>query len=543
MTETQRDLDDLRRRVHRLEAVVETSPDPMALKDDAGRYRFVNAATAEYLDREPSDVVGATDVDLFGAEIGRRIRRQERAVREIERTQTFEETLRVGGRERVFETTRSPYYDPTGDLAGTVTVCRDVTDRIARERTLETQRDQLATLNRINDVTRGVIRRLIGEPSREDIERSVCERVLESTLYQFAWIGAPEPAGERVTGVAGAGLDDDLREIIADADASEDSDQPLALAYYDAEPQVVENVSDHESLDADRREAFVERGVESGIAVPIRYGDATYGVLAVGSERPAAFSQPETDAFELLGEVVGFAIDAVNHRRLALSPTVTEVEFRLTDTDSFYLSLTEAFDCTLELEGMTPGPDGSLLFYDSVTDVDPDAVLAFAADWDGIEDARIVSDGPERTLFEFTATGASVVLALSEHGAHTTEAVADRGEGRIVAELPADADLRAVIERVRAAFPDVELVAKRDREREVRSAREFRRELSGRLTEAQRSALRATYFAGYYNWPRDSTAEEVADSLGIASPTLHQHLRKAERELLGAFFDDELGGP
>jgi len=540
MSDFERDPESLRHRVHQLEAIIQSSPDPIVVKDREGRYQFVNRATGEYLYCDPSEIVGRTDVELFGDETGREIRRQERAVLDAERTETFEETLAVADGERVFETTRSPYYAPDGDLAGTVTVCRDVTERIRRERTLEEQRDQLATLNQISEVAREVIRRLIGEPSRDDIERSVCDRLVESELYRFAWIGAPEPSGERMTGVVGAGLDEDLRELIAGVDVSDDSEEPIARAYYDAEPKVVKYIPDSGLLEADRRDRLVERGVESGIAVPIQYGDATYGVLGVGSGRPAAFSEREVDAFELLGAVVGFAINAVKHRRLALSDTVTEIELRLTDTDSFYVAVSEELDCFFELEGMTSGPDGTLLFYDWVTDADSDDVLAFAADWDGIENVRVVSDRCERTLFEFTVSGASVVLALSEYGARTTEGVVDRGEGRVVAELPADADVREVVERVRAEFPDVELVAKRQREREVRSAREFRQELSERLTEAQRTALRATYFAGYYSWPRDSTAEEVADSLGIASPTLHQHLRKAQRELLGAFFDEEL---
>jgi len=57
------------------------------------------------------------------------------------------------------------------------------------------------------------------------------------------------------------------------------------------------------------------------------------------------------------------------------------------------------------------------------------------------------------------------------------------------------------------------------------------------LTERQRDVLEAAYEAGYFEWPRESTAEEVADSLDIASPTLHSHLRKAENHILTAFFE------
>ncbi|MFC7046301.1 helix-turn-helix domain-containing protein [Halobacteriaceae archaeon GCM10025711] len=60
----------------------------------------------------------------------------------------------------------------------------------------------------------------------------------------------------------------------------------------------------------------------------------------------------------------------------------------------------------------------------------------------------------------------------------------------------------------------------------------------GELTDRQRAALEAAYFSGYFDWPRGSTAEEIADSLGISSPTFHQHFRKAERKLLESILAD-----
>ncbi|PSQ04409.1 hypothetical protein BRC95_08240 [Halobacteriales archaeon QS_5_68_33] len=44
------------------------------------------------------------------------------------------------------------------------------------------------------------------------------------------------------------------------------------------------------------------------------------------------------------------------------------------------------------------------------------------------------------------------------------------------------------------------------------------------MTDRQREALEAAFRAGYFHWLRDSTAEEVAESLDIASPTLHSHI-------------------
>jgi predicted DNA binding protein len=58
--------------------------------------------------------------------------------------------------------------------------------------------------------------------------------------------------------------------------------------------------------------------------------------------------------------------------------------------------------------------------------------------------------------------------------------------------------------------------------------------LTSDLTERQRSALEAAYHAGFFDWPRDVSGGEMAESLGVSSPTFHQHLRKAEQKILDA---------
>jgi hypothetical protein len=63
------------------------------------------------------------------------------------------------------------------------------------------------------------------------------------------------------------------------------------------------------------------------------------------------------------------------------------------------------------------------------------------------------------------------------------------------------------------------------------------------LTDRQQEVLEAAYLGGYFNWPRDSTAEEVADSLDIASATLHDHLRKAQRKVLDEILADASDRP
>ncbi|USZ75251.1 PAS domain-containing protein [Halorussus vallis] len=528
---------DVRDDFRRLEAIVESDDAAIVVKDAEGRYLFANRAAAEFVGRAESEMLGATDEELFGPEAARDLRERERAVLETEERRTDEERLPVADGERVFETTCSPYYGPDGDLAGTFSVCRDVTERHERERQLRRQRDALATFDRINRVVCGVVVDLIGEATREELERTVCDRIVDSELYRTAWIADLDPCADEVRDLVGAGLDERTPDLVGDFDASENAENPVVRAFRTGEPAVIGNVADDSSSGRNRR-GILDRESGSAVAVPVRYGDATYGVLVVESDRAMAFGERESDAFATLGEVVGFAINAVKHRRLALSDAVVELEFRVAGRESVSVDLSERLGCHLRLEGTTAGTDGTLVFYQSLRGADPAAVREYAADCDAIERMRVVSDRGNEHLLEFVAAERSFVVTLSEYGARTTEAVTENGESRVVAELPAAADVREVVEGVRNAYSGVELLAKRECEREVRTASEFRRAVDERLTDAQRRALRASYLAGYYDWPRESTAEDVAESLGISSPTLHQHLRKAQAGLLEAFFDD-----
>ena len=55
----------------------------------------------------------------------------------------------------------------------------------------------------------------------------------------------------------------------------------------------------------------------------------------------------------------------------------------------------------------------------------------------------------------------------------------------------------------------------------------------------QAAALKTAYARGYYDWPRKSSAEELAETLDISAPSLHYRLRKAHDAVIGALFDAE----
>lgn len=55
-----------------------------------------------------------------------------------------------------------------------------------------------------------------------------------------------------------------------------------------------------------------------------------------------------------------------------------------------------------------------------------------------------------------------------------------------------------------------------------------------RLSKRQREAFRLARTRGYYEYPRRSTARDLAAELGVTKTTFLEHLRKAEEKLLGS---------
>ncbi|SNR35444.1 helix-turn-helix domain-containing protein [Halorubrum vacuolatum] len=57
------------------------------------------------------------------------------------------------------------------------------------------------------------------------------------------------------------------------------------------------------------------------------------------------------------------------------------------------------------------------------------------------------------------------------------------------------------------------------------------------LTDRQREVLSAAYRMGYFAYPREASAEEVAEAVGIARSTFAEHLAAAHRQVIGDVVD------
>ncbi|MUW15624.1 bacterio-opsin activator, partial [Halorubrum sp. CBA1125] len=182
--------------------------------------------------------------------------------------------------------------------------------------------------------------------------------------------------------------------------------------------------------------------------------------------------------------------------------------------------------------------DDASRLYLSVTDAGPQDLADVVSATPGVSDPRVVETRENGCSASVRVDGGSVVRALIEHGATVRDATATDGEVRVVGDLPEGTDVRPVADGLRAAFPDVRLASKESVARSPATESSFREGIADRFTDRQWAALSAAYHGGYFDWPRGSTAEEVADAMEVSSPTFHNHLRKAQRALLDGLFED-----
>ena len=107
--------------------IVEEIPEPVMIHDRQGRYVVLNKAVASYVGMAKEDLIGKAEGEVMDAEAATVIEAKKRMVAEREIPIEYEVSPVFVTGQYTFRTTRIPYYDPAGKVAGTLAICRDVT--------------------------------------------------------------------------------------------------------------------------------------------------------------------------------------------------------------------------------------------------------------------------------------------------------------------------------------------------------------------------------------------------------------------------------
>jgi len=111
-----------------LKSVFEGTGDALYIKDLEGRYILVNQTFARMVNLAPQQIIGRTASELLSLDDAKRVIEQDRTVLESGRGQMLESSAMVNGQNRALLVTKAPWHDPTGKIAGLISVLRDITE-------------------------------------------------------------------------------------------------------------------------------------------------------------------------------------------------------------------------------------------------------------------------------------------------------------------------------------------------------------------------------------------------------------------------------
>ncbi|MFB6140799.1 MAG: bacterio-opsin activator domain-containing protein [Halosimplex sp.] len=428
----------------------------------------------------------------------------------------------------------APVRDDAGEVTHYVGFQEDVTERVEAEREARRQAERAraeretveALLDRLDGLLTDVTSALLSAETRAEVERAVAGRLVETEEYALAWVGDEDPATDTITPGTWAGVADPPT-LEVDAEAAD----PVARAAETGEPQVV----DAEAVPSVYAEAL---GGATGslAALPLRYGDVSYGVLVVVLRAEATLSESERRVLSAVAQSTAMALHVLTSQRLLGSDDVTELAFSLSGSEPFFVGLSAELDAEFAHVGTITRDAGPTTFFFE-TDADPDAVAAAAEGRPEVETCTPVTTGDGRTVVEFAVVESPLVELLTDRGGRITAMSAAGGTGELTVEIPPEAQPRTVVEAVEERVPGADLTAYREHERPADTRQDVRARIDERLTDRQSTALQTAIVGGFFEWPRETNGEELAEAMDIGRSTFHQHLRAAQRKIF-----DELYG-
>ena len=414
-------------------------------------------------------------------------------------------------------------------------------DRVTREsrlreqdRTLQHQNEQLTALNRINETIREIDQALVQAETSKEIDHTVCELLTADDRFRFAWIGTVDSTTSTVEPRAWTGTEQGYLDSQSFAIA-ESNTEPAGQTAATGDVTMVTNVAAGLHEESWRKDALA-RDYLSVLSLPLVYNDLTHGVLTVYAPTQDAFDDTTKAVLAELGETIASALSAIERKNALLTTSMTRVEFAIDDPTFVLSRLAQDAACTLSYQGgVQQSTEGSYVFV-TVEDVAVDDVAEAASQLVAIDDVQQISADGEGGVLRLRLTQPFLALELADHGAVFREATADPTTTTLVIDIPDSIDVRTITQLVNETFSTIELRGKQTLDQAIEH--DLYSKFLEKLTERQLEVIQTAYYSGFFESPRESTGEDVAETLGISPPAFYKHSRTVQRKLFATLFEE-----
>nr|WP_083252729.1 GAF domain-containing protein [Haladaptatus sp. W1] len=431
------------------------------------------------------------------------------------------------------------FDETTVDLARTLAATLETAlERAEGEQQLAQQNRDLAYLDQLYSLMWKIDQKLVQAGTVESIDRAVCEQLADSDLFEFAWIGEFDAIRNTITPRQWAGIDSsylDDRTITIDANAT--NQDPVADAVSTQDSQIVADVATDKRLAA-FRETILARGARSCISVPLIFEDTLYGVLTVFAAQLQPHERNQR-VLDELGRTIAHAINAAQKEETVRTDNVVELTIQFQEPGTVLARLARNADVKFQFKGIVPdGNDSSHVFFTG-SRTSADEIHAAGRNLAAITRITRVAENDETCMFRATVSGSTLASQLATQKGAMRTLTFDRNAAIAIVDLPSTADVRPFVDELQRTYSSVKIMSHRSRDRLPESVQDVQMAIREPLTERQADVLKLAYLSGFFESPRESTGQEIADLLDVSAPTFTQHLRAAERKVFALAFDEE----
>ncbi len=234
------------------------------------------------------------------------------------------------GTEHVLHEQVEAHFDEKGKALKILGTVQDITDRKQAEK-------ELYRLNRALKAVSDCNQALIHETDEPELIQEICNIIIKTGGYIFAWIGfAENDERKSVSTMAQAGYEEGYLETVS-ITLSENGDEsgPIGGVFKTGKPYIVKNIAINIDSAPWCTEA-IKRGYASSIALPLDINGHTSGVLNIYTKNPDAFDDEEVNLLMEMSENLAYGI-----RSLRTKMKQKIVEESLRESEESYRLLVE----------------------------------------------------------------------------------------------------------------------------------------------------------------------------------------------------------
>ncbi len=411
-------------------------------------------------------------------------------------------------------------------------------DRLAREQRIGTFTDQLSErearigeFEEVLDAIEGLQRRIAESETRESLETAACEELAAIDRIACVWVGRPQASDTDLSPIAAAGCG---RGYLDSVETSDDETLPAQQAASRRESVTIPSIAQKVQCHNWAKEA-ISRGFGSVTSVPLVYDGVLYGVLTVYAEQEAAFNEIFEDLLTDSASLLVNHAQVLDQRRFESSDEFVDLEFEISDPNCLLHTLAVQTDSTLRLDTVAETTDTAARVLVTVLAGDAERVHDEATELTDITEAAWFGKTDHQQLV-LTVQKPFLASDVRKHSGRLVDLVADGTVAKVRIEIPAGVSERPVLETLTNHFDGIDLVSK---QQTLSTDRREMQPPERLLTDRQFQILKAAYYGGYYETPREITGEELADNFDISSPVVYDHLQSSHRALLKSVFESQ----